>query len=46
MQYNTTIDHIRLTDDGRGIVILDQSQLPNKTEYVELRTASTAQLRR
>ncbi|NLT39429.1 MAG: S-methyl-5-thioribose-1-phosphate isomerase [Clostridiales bacterium] len=39
MQYNTTIDHIRLTDDGRGIVILDQSQLPNKTEYVELRTA-------
>ena len=32
-------DHIHLSDDGTAVVILDQTQLPNRTEYLSLRTA-------
>jgi methylthioribose-1-phosphate isomerase len=34
------IDHIRLSDDEKGVVILDQTRLPNRTEYMELNTPS------
>lgn len=32
-------DHVHLSDDGTAVVILDQTQLPNRTAYVTLRTA-------
>ena len=32
-------DHVHLTDDGTAVVILDQTQLPCRTEYLTLRTA-------
>lgn len=32
-------DHVHLSDDGTAVVILDQTQLPNRTEYLSLRTA-------
>ncbi|MCD8356898.1 MAG: S-methyl-5-thioribose-1-phosphate isomerase [Clostridia bacterium] len=32
-------DHVHLSDDGTAVVILDQTQLPNRTEYLTLRTA-------
>ncbi len=32
-------DHVHLSDDGAAVVILDQSQLPNRTVYLTLRTA-------
>lgn len=31
-------DHVHLSDDGTAVVILDQTQLPNRTEYLTLRT--------
>ena len=34
----THIDNVRLGDDGRSVVIIDQSQLPNQTVYLTLRT--------
>lgn len=34
-----TVDHVRLSEDGSKLVILDQTQLPNRTEYLELTTA-------
>lgn len=33
------MDHVRLSDDGKYVVILDQSKLPGKTEYLTLETA-------
>ncbi|MBM6938907.1 S-methyl-5-thioribose-1-phosphate isomerase [Pseudoflavonifractor phocaeensis] len=35
----THIDNVRLGDDRASVVILDQTQLPNRTVYVTLRTA-------
>ncbi|MCI2106817.1 MAG: S-methyl-5-thioribose-1-phosphate isomerase [Intestinimonas sp.] len=35
----THIDNIRLGEDGQSVVILDQTQLPNRTVYLTLRTA-------
>lgn len=32
------IENVRLTDDGLGVVILDQTLLPNRTEFRTLRT--------
>lgn len=34
-----TIDHVRLSADETKLIILDQTQLPNRTEYLELSTA-------
>ena len=34
----THIDNVRLGDDGESVVILDQTQLPNRTVYRTLRT--------
>ena len=34
-----TVDHIRLSRDGKTLVILDQSRLPNHTEYIVLASA-------
>lgn len=34
----THIDNVRLREDGKAVVIIDQSLLPNKTEYLELDT--------
>lgn len=33
------VDHVRLSDDERRLVILDQTRLPNHREYLELKTA-------
>ena len=35
----THIDNVRLSDDGAAVVIIDQTQLPNRTVYLTLRTA-------
>lgn len=32
-------DHVHLSDDGTAVVILDQTQLPCRTQYLTLRTA-------
>lgn len=32
------MDNIRFNDSGSGVVILDQSKLPNREEYIELNT--------
>ena len=34
----THIDNVRLGDDERSVVIIDQTQLPNRTVYLTLRT--------
>lgn len=34
----THIDNVRLGDDHKSVVIIDQTQLPNRTEYITLRT--------
>lgn len=42
MDHITEITHagsVRLSDDGRSVVILDQTQLPNRTEYLTLSSA-------
>jgi methylthioribose-1-phosphate isomerase len=33
------IDHIRLSESEKSLIILDQTQLPNRTVYIELNTA-------
>lgn len=33
------IDHIRLSDDEKSLIILDQSLLPGRREYIQLKTA-------
>lgn len=33
------IDNVKLGPDGRSVVIIDQTKLPNKTEYLTLETA-------
>lgn len=35
----THIDNVRLGEDKRSVVIIDQTQLPSRTEYLTLRTA-------
>ena len=35
----THIDNVRLGEDERSVVIIDQTQLPNRTVYLTLRTA-------
>ncbi len=32
------INHIRLSEDDNALIILDQTQLPNREEYLELKT--------
>ena len=39
LQQITHVRNVCLTEDGTGVVILDQTQLPNRTEYRTLRTA-------
>ena len=34
----THVDNVRLGDDERSVVIIDQTQLPNRTVYLTLRT--------
>ena len=34
----THIDNVRLSDDGKSVVIIDQTQIPNRTEYLTLST--------
>ena len=29
-------DHVHLSDDGTAVVILDQTQLPNRTQYLTM----------
>ncbi len=35
----THIDNVKLGEDGASVVIIDQTQLPSRTEYLVLRTA-------
>ena len=35
----THIDNVRLSDDQRSVIIIDQTRLPNQTEYLTLGTA-------
>ena len=35
----THIESVRLSDAGKSVVIIDQTQLPNRTEYLTLSTA-------
>jgi len=35
----THIDNIKLSEDGTSIIIIDQTKLPNRVEYIELKTA-------
>ena len=35
----THVQSVRLSDDGRSVIILDQTQLPNHTEYLALTSA-------
>lgn len=32
-------ENVRLSDDGKSVVIIDQTRLPNYTEYIEITTA-------
>ena len=34
-----TIDHVRVSPDWSSLTILDQTQLPNRTVYIQLKTA-------
>lgn len=38
LQQVTHIDNVRLGDDEKSVVIIDQTQLPNRTIYLTLRT--------
>lgn len=38
LQQVTHIDNVRLSDDGRAVIIIDQTQLPNRVEYLRLET--------
>ena len=33
------VDNVKLSEDGKSVVIIDQTQLPNATEYLTLGTA-------
>lgn len=33
------VDNVKLREDGKAVVIIDQTQIPNKTEYLTLETA-------
>ncbi len=35
----THIDNVKLSGDGKSVIIIDQTQLPNRTEYLTLSTA-------
>lgn len=35
----THIDNVRLSEDGKSVVIIDQTKLPNELEYIYLKTA-------
>lgn len=35
----THAESVRLSKDGRSVIIIDQTQLPNRTEYIALSTA-------
>lgn len=35
----THVDNVRLSDDEKSVIIIDQTQLPNRMEYLELSTA-------
>lgn len=35
----THIDNVKLSEDGKSVIIIDQTQLPNRTEYLNLHTA-------
>ena len=35
----THINNVRLAEDGKSVVIIDQTKLPNTTEYLTLTTA-------
>ncbi len=35
----THIDNVKLSEDGKSVIIIDQTQLPNRTEYLTLSTA-------
>ena len=35
----THIDNVKLSEDGKSVIIIDQTQLPNRTEYLKLHTA-------
>ena len=35
----THVDNVKLSEDGKAVVIIDQTQLPNATEYLTLGTA-------
>lgn len=39
LQQVTHIDNVRLGEDEKSVVIIDQTQLPNRTVYLTLRTA-------
>lgn len=34
----THIDNVKLSEDGKSVIIIDQTQLPNKVEYLTLST--------
>jgi len=38
LQKVTHIDNVRLSDDGCAVIIVDQTQLPNRMEYLRLET--------
>lgn len=38
LKHITHIDNVRLSDDGHAVIILDQTQLPNRTVYLTLDT--------
>jgi len=35
----THVQNVRLSEDGKSVIIIDQTQLPNRVEYVKLHTA-------
>lgn len=35
----THVENVRLAEDGRAVIILDQSLLPSETKYIEIKTA-------
>ena len=39
IKHVTESDNVRLSEDGKSVVIIDQTKLPNVTEYLTLQTA-------
>ena len=39
MENHQTVDHVRLTADGRGVIILDQTLLPGQVKHITLGAA-------